>query len=87
MTENKQNQDNNTIELVDLNVLKGSVDHTRTLVDNSFKEGKYGIEEAQNIIISFNYINRALDTLRKLQLIALKLKENQQEAEKTGKAE
>lgn len=74
-----------TLELVDIDVTKMSVNHIRDLFDTYCKEGKYNLDEVQKIIISINNINRSIETLNKLQIIAIKLKQNYEKKEQVEK--
>lgn len=75
MSENK----GESLELIDINITKDSVGHIKSLIDMYFKEGKYGFDDAQKIIISINNMYKALDTLNKLQILALRIKQQQEQ--------
>ncbi len=72
-------QQNDQLELVDMDITRASANHMRSLFDSYFKEGKYGLEDAQKLVISINNIYKALDTLNKLQELALRLKRSQEQ--------
>lgn len=76
-----EQKNSDQLELVDMSITKASADHIKSLFDGYFKEGKYGLEDAQKLVISINNVYKALDTLNKLQDLALRLKKNQEHAQ------
>lgn len=76
MTE-KQNE---TLTLVDIQVTRDSMNFIKSQADEAMRNGKYGFDDAQKIIISVNNVMTALDTLDKLQILALQLKQRQDQA-------
>ncbi len=67
-----------TLELVDIDITRASLDFIKEQMSDCLKQGKYNFDDAQKIIISTNNIYKALETLSKLQVLALKIKNHQE---------
>lgn len=78
MSEDKNQE---VLELVDVNITKHSLEYLRKLFDIYCREGKYGLDDAQKIIIAVNNINKSLTSLNTMQTIALSSKQKQKDEE------
>ena len=83
MSSNSETQENNsTLELVDIQITKDSLMFIKSQIDDIIRSGKYGFDEAQKVIISVNNVFKGLETLDKLQTLALQIKQRQEQIAK-----
>jgi hypothetical protein len=73
-------KNNDSIQLVDIGVTKECVDFIKSEFNSLMKEGRYGFDDVQKVIISINNMYRSLDALDKLQMLAIQIKQRQEQA-------